>query len=332
MAAVARQETARRAQGHLRPIRPVRDLADIADLTEIGFGDQLGRGGREIVREMRELASLGPLLWPAAWALKLSMGAGFVWEEGGKVVGNVSLFDAGRFPGMGRGWLIANVVVHPAHRQRGIARALVGAALADARARGGRWVALQVERDNDGARALYESLGFEDKGVLVRWEADFIGQLPLTPLRWRPHRPRPNEARQEAAIVQQTRPAMIIWSRVLTPGDVGGGWLHRLEMAFTGVPYERCVIGDAENGLRGVAWIEGYRERRISLFYPFPLRHEEERRALAHFTLRRAMDSGGGYTMVEYAGEDPVIEDLLRGVGFRLQRELVQMRHSLDLD
>jgi ribosomal protein S18 acetylase RimI-like enzyme len=341
VAAVAYPGSTLRTKGHLRPIRPARDLSDIADLTEIGFGDRLGRAGKDVVREMRQMASLGPLLWPLSWALKLSMGAGFVWEEEGRVVGNVSLFDAGRFPGLGQGWLIANVVVHPTYRRRGIARALMAAALEDIRRRGGSWCALQVEKDNPGAQALYESLGFQNRGLLERWEADFAApELPHELYHYLPRTRRPHEAAQEAAIVMKARPAMIIWSRALTPGEVRGDWLWSLGRAFGGAPIERLVIDDPDRpgeALLGSAWIEGqeYRGRQVSLFYDTPprpegLRHEEARLALAYIAVRRAMAWRGGPVAVEHAGEDPAIEEFLRRAGFRLQRELIQMWRSLD--
>lgn len=335
MAAVARPGSTLHTKGHLRPIRPARDLSDIADLTEIGFGDQLGRAGRDVVREMRQMASLGPLLWPLSWALRLSMGAGFVWEEDGKVVGNVSLFDAGRFPNLGRGWLIANVVVHPSYRRHGIAQALMGAALENIRKRGGNWCALQVEKDNDGARALYESLGFHNRGLLLRWEADLIAsELPQPSHDWLPRARRVSEAAQEAILVAAARPAMIVWSRVLAPGEVRGDWLWSLGRAFGGSPVERWVIDNPARpgALIGSAWIEGleFRARQISLFYDVPLHHEEARRALAIFALRRVLTWHGGHVAIEHAGEDPAIEELLKRAGFRLQRELVQMWRLVD--
>lgn len=56
---------------------------------------------------------------------------------------------------------ITNVAVRPDFRRRGIARELLGTAIADARARGFRVVALEVRPSNVEARALYRSLGFE---------------------------------------------------------------------------------------------------------------------------------------------------------------------------
>jgi ribosomal protein S18 acetylase RimI-like enzyme len=62
---------------------------------------------------------------------------------------------------------IAQVVVDPAHRRRGVARQLLLMAAAAASAQGAKRLTLMVGQDNDGARALYESLGFAERGSFV---------------------------------------------------------------------------------------------------------------------------------------------------------------------
>ena len=56
------------------------------------------------------------------------------------------------------------VYVHPAHRRGGLARRLLGAACAHARAQGVLQAHLAVNADNPHALALYESLGFTAYG------------------------------------------------------------------------------------------------------------------------------------------------------------------------
>ena len=60
---------------------------------------------------------------------------------------------------------IQSLAVVESARRRGLARALVQSLVAEARERGAREVFLEVRVDNPGARALYESLGFEALGV-----------------------------------------------------------------------------------------------------------------------------------------------------------------------
>lgn len=56
---------------------------------------------------------------------------------------------------------ITNLAVHPQWRRRGIARALLGAMLDDARARSVELVYLEVRPTNAGAVGLYEGFGFQ---------------------------------------------------------------------------------------------------------------------------------------------------------------------------
>ena len=78
--------------------------------------------------------------------------------------------DAGRVVGYLCVWEIAdelhvtNIAVRPDARRRGIGRDLLGTAIADARARGFRVVALEVRPSNEEARALYDSFGFHVVG------------------------------------------------------------------------------------------------------------------------------------------------------------------------
>jgi len=60
---------------------------------------------------------------------------------------------------------VHTVGVDPARRREGIGRALLTRAAAAARARGAARLYLEVARDNEGAIALYEAMGFGREGV-----------------------------------------------------------------------------------------------------------------------------------------------------------------------
>jgi ribosomal-protein-alanine N-acetyltransferase len=64
------------------------------------------------------------------------------------------------------------VATHPAHRRRGLARRLLAHALGEAAADGASAALLEVRRSNQGARALYESLGFTAVGERLRYYDD----------------------------------------------------------------------------------------------------------------------------------------------------------------
>jgi ribosomal protein S18 acetylase RimI-like enzyme len=64
---------------------------------------------------------------------------------------------------MADGWAgITAVEVHPGHRRQGLGGAITAAACQEAARHGLSRVFLQVEVDNDAARALYKRLGFRD--------------------------------------------------------------------------------------------------------------------------------------------------------------------------
>jgi ribosomal protein S18 acetylase RimI-like enzyme len=60
---------------------------------------------------------------------------------------------------------IKGLSVDPGHRRRGVAKALIGAAVVQARAAGARRLMLRVLGHNAGARELYAQCGFEVEGV-----------------------------------------------------------------------------------------------------------------------------------------------------------------------
>jgi len=61
---------------------------------------------------------------------------------------------------------ISGIAVDPSRRRRGVGRALLDAAVAEARARGARRLTLHVLAGNDAAVRLYRAAGFETEGVL----------------------------------------------------------------------------------------------------------------------------------------------------------------------
>jgi len=152
-------------QAGVRPFDPSHDLKPVAELIAVAFGDRLGPDGQIALAEMFRLARWGSLAWWLYWPgwSRAGVAPGFVWTEQGRVVGNVSLRRA---LGWG-GFLIGNLAVHPDWRGRGIARALMEAALEAIAARGGRWVGLEVRADNQVARHLYEGLGFREVGTTL---------------------------------------------------------------------------------------------------------------------------------------------------------------------
>jgi ribosomal protein S18 acetylase RimI-like enzyme len=84
----------------------------------------------------------------------------------GEVAGYLRLASSSRFASSDHVLTINGVAVDPAKQRRGVGRALIDAAVGEARRRGARKLTLRVFSPNTAARRLYEAGGFEVEGVL----------------------------------------------------------------------------------------------------------------------------------------------------------------------
>jgi len=153
----------------LRPLNPHQDLLFIADLIELCFAETLDQSGREYIRQLRQIAKEPSAYWfGRATNHYYAPRQGFVWEEEGRIVGNLSIFPFQTPHGVQ--YLIANVAVHPDFRRRGIARLLTERALDYIRERGGCQAWLNVRHDNLAAVSLYRQLGFSEQLRRTHWQ------------------------------------------------------------------------------------------------------------------------------------------------------------------
>jgi ribosomal protein S18 acetylase RimI-like enzyme len=83
-----------------------------------------------------------------------------VAEVDGAVAGYVTLGASDRIPSARHTLLIGGFAVDPACQRRGVGRALLEAAVTEARRRGARRLTLRVLSTNESARRLYEAGGF----------------------------------------------------------------------------------------------------------------------------------------------------------------------------
>ncbi len=209
---------ARSGQPGMRRVDPARDMAGIANLVETAFAGQLDPAGLQMLREMRAFGRAGWIGW-ALGRLFLPPAAnpdGFVWIEDGRVVGNASLLAVDGRP---ERWVMANVAVSPNYRRRGIARSMVRASLDLAAERRASLVVLQVKSLNDGARALYASLGFQTLTTRTTW---------IRPAG------RPAESVETAGRARRRQPAdwVVQWSLAQRNYPEGLFWPYPLNAAF----------------------------------------------------------------------------------------------------
>lgn len=158
--------------GKLRPVDIRRDLNSVADLMERSFSGTLDPDGQRYLQQMRSAANNpGYLRWASLVAEGTRMPfSGYVWEEEGRVVGNLTLIPYFTF-GL-RYFLVANVAVHSDYRRKGIATSLTLKAIKHARGRGAQAIWLHVREENEGAIRLYRSLGFTERARRATWMSD----------------------------------------------------------------------------------------------------------------------------------------------------------------
>ncbi len=149
----------------IRPLNPARDLTQIGRLLSHTFRDEFD--GDMAWMRMPILREVAAYVWAASFmpAMPYALG-GFVWEEAGRIVGNMTITPDESRAGQ---WVVSNVAVEDEFRRRGIARALMQAALHDLQERKARVVILQVRPQNTPAIRLYQQLGFEIVDTATRY-------------------------------------------------------------------------------------------------------------------------------------------------------------------
>ncbi|MFN8470668.1 MAG: GNAT family N-acetyltransferase [Anaerolineae bacterium] len=234
----------------LRRFDITRDIGPTSYVIGEAFASELGANDRAVLRQLRMMRFLSPLLWLAARTTPDfdAILGGFVWVEDGRIVGTLTL---NRTVADDYHWLISNVGVLPEYRRRGIARELVTAAVEDARARGGRVVTLQVRENNVGAYQLYSDLGFRflEKTHSLEAERPVSPQVETAPLPVRALRMGDLEAAMTLAreVTPETYQSLVPLRRgEFIPPDSSDGWADGLYDFVRGYHLQRMVVPDGD--------------------------------------------------------------------------------------
>lgn len=311
----------RELPANLRPFDIRRDLSAVADLVELCFAASLDADGRLYIRQMRQAARSGPVL-DLSYRGDLPFG-GFVWQEDGKVVGNLSLLphqnDGQRL------FLIANVAVHPDHRRRGIARALTQAALAEIERRGPRQTWLQVDQANPAAVKLYQQMGFVEKMRRTSWRLRPRPDLNQTSGANVVRKVSRNDWPTQRKWLDATYPRDVRWHLPLEPQLLQPGWRGALERALSSRQVEQWSAVKNRKLLGVLSWQSSTLESDRLWLASDPKREEE---AIAALVSHAANWLSPDRTLALNYPSGRAAE-ALQTVGFRAARTLIWMEYPL---
>jgi ribosomal protein S18 acetylase RimI-like enzyme len=309
----------------VRHINLRHDARQVLRLLDVAFGSALDPENRRSLQ--RSLTLMGQGWYPTVQTFPRSFSPGFVWEEDNQIVGNVSLMrsqDTHRF-------LVANVAVHPNWRRRGIARGMMAETIDYVRWFGGHTVLLQVKQDNDGARWLYNSLGFKTVGAMTHWyatPADIRG-MPASPSP--PVRPlQRHEWKDAYELDTSSVHPDLNWPDPLPLTAYKTGLWQWIDNFFNSRQVEHWATSNNNNQLTGVASIysQWNRSHAVSIRVAPTYQGQLERQLLAKIT-RRLPYLAHRRLRLDHPADDSLMNQILAEIGFRAKRTLVTMRLDL---
>ena len=320
MAAIATPILSKASQ--LRPLNILRDLPGVADLVEKCFADTIDSEGRHYLQQMRRAGQDNAFMrWAANAVESVSMPlSGYVWEENGEIIGNVSLIPYRKKKK--KIYLIANVAVRPDFRRKGIGRALTVKAIQHTSDRHAFATWLHVRADNPGAIALYVSLGFQELARRTTWQAkpdrNASNEEPTILVTKRSGR----DWTQQAAWLERLYPDLMTWYQPmpwwsLRPGL--GPFLYRFVMDYD----VRHWVARIDGRLSAMLSWQSMPDHGDRLWAAVP--QEGGERALTALLLnaRRNLPWRQNLTLDYPAGE---YDDSIVTAGFHLQRTLLWMK------
>lgn len=315
--------------GPIRRINMPNDLPAVADLIESCFPIHLDHDGKTYVDQMRKAArDMRVLKWlPNFHDLTSGRAAGFVWEEDGRIIGNLSLIpfqEGGR-----RVHLIANVAVDPSHRRRGIGRSLTQRALDYLRQLREPRVWLQVRDDNPPALNLYRSLGFVDIAARSTWR---VKPKDLSPADREIRsciairRRKAGDWDDQKAWLETAYPSDLRWNLPVNFKHLSSDIVQQVANFMDGETYKHWAV-EQGGELRGVITWQKTNSYAHNLWLAFPVDREGE---ILPEALSKACRRLGRWHPLAVDYPKGRFEEGFEALGFVHFRTLVWMRCELD--
>jgi ribosomal protein S18 acetylase RimI-like enzyme len=244
---------------NLRSLDIRKDLTSVADLIELCFSHQMDPEGREYVRQIRQAGQDSRYIrWIPGASERISFPLhGYVWEQDGRIVGNLSLIPFYR-KGSWR-YLIANVAVHPDYRRRGIGRYLTEKALEHIEEQNVPAAWLQVRADNEAAFELYRQVGFEERARRSTWQS--TGQdhtrAPLPTAITVTNR-FTEDWKQQEIWLQESYPPAVTWNLPVQINSYKPGFWPWVQHILTGQPVQHWAARRAGRFAGAITWEQNF--------------------------------------------------------------------------
>jgi len=310
-------------QAPLRRFEVSRDLSQAADLIELCFRESLDEDGIRYIEHLRRSArQAGMWSWAGSMAEKAGLPLqGFVWEENGRLVGNLSLIPARR--GEAKILLIANVAVHPDFRRRGIARRLTQAAMAESQRRKSAAIWLHVRSGNSAAETLYRNMGFQERARRTTWQATAGTGAVHSGGDFSIRSRRAADWNLQAKWLNESHPAELAWYLPLDLRRFQPGLQSAFHQFFSGRSV-RHWAARREEELLGIVTRESGTSSSDRLWLAAPLAAET---AAVESLLNAAHRQTAAERQLQLEVPDQVDAQPLRSAGFQPKNSLIWMRY-----
>ena len=326
---VVTASAAKRPHPGARPINLNTDIPQILKLLEICFGTQVGFEGQHFYTGSGGAMQQPAFLWrlnPAAQKLSL----GFVWEENGRIVGNVTVLTT-QIPGR---YLVVNVAVHPDQRRRGIARQLMHNVHQMVHDRNGSEIMLQVVKSNEAAVNLYKTLQYTSLGSMTSWYAPISRLRQPLPAQDNNQEPsirelRRQEWREAYHLDLSVLPPDLHWPEPPEPNMYKSGFWRKTVDFFNGRSMENWVATQNKQ-LTGLATIlSEWGRTHVAGIRVHPEWQGQLERPLLAKLIRRLYYLPRRNVRIDHPDNDTYTGELLREANFQPKRTLTHMRLKL---
>lgn len=165
----------RRVYRHTSGLPMAQDVRNVHRMLEESFADHFNSYRESFAEFVQRLAEVPEAPWDHWWIAEVQQEDGSWWPGGGLVADAMPATVRA-----GEGTYLEYLGVHRSARGRGIAKALLNAAIRDTAERGRVRVGLEVDADSPtGADGLYESLGWVTHEITESWHASASAQPSL---------------------------------------------------------------------------------------------------------------------------------------------------------